>query len=148
MISSFENCTSLTTFTVRNLDPRASIMLADRAFANCVMLTSTEFIPNVSMLGIETFANCASLDGSITLNPNLNEIPSGTFKGCTGIDELHIGPVSRLSTETLAGLAEGTKIYFDANTLEELLERYGSEWYETTQNYYEYHFAETSSGGR
>jgi hypothetical protein len=56
--------------------------------------------------------------------------------------------VSRLTTETLAGLAEGTKIYFDANTLEELLERYGSEWYETTQNYYEYHFAETSSGGR
>ena len=148
LFSTFENCTALTTFTVRGLNARSSIMLADRAFANCVMLTSTEFIPNVTMYGIETFANCASLTGSITINSNVSEIPDGTFKGCTGITELHVGPIYRLTTETFAGLAEGTKIYFDANTLEELLERYGNEWYETTKNYYEYHFAATSSGGR
>jgi len=151
LASSFDGCSSLTTFTIRDVDDRRppSLTVGDRAFADCVMFTGTNILSYTTMMGAEAFVNCASLTGSITLNASLGEIPNGALSGCTGITELHINGLGRLTANTFDGLAEGTKIYFDTMTLASLTERYGSEWYETTKDYFEYHFAtEDTSGGR
>ena len=148
--SSFDGCVSLETLTFRNVDSRRppSIMLGDRAFANCVNFQSIDIITYMNTIGVDAFINCASLSGTVVCHDSLGEIPDGAFSGCTGITEIHLKAIARLTVDTFDGLSEGTKIYFDNFTLESLCERYGTDWYENTKDYFEYHFAAESTGGR
>lgn len=150
LTSSFDGCTALQTLTLRNIDPRRppSIMVGDRAFANCVQFTSTDVITYMSTIGFDTFLNCASLSGVVTCHASLGEIPDGAFSGCTGITEIHVFAIARLTENSFDGLSEGTDIYFENHTLEALCERYGTDWYENTKDYFDYHFAAQNAGGR
>lgn len=83
----FYRCAYLTAVTL----PAGLTALGDEAFSGCVRLETADLsmLDTTDGWGIQTFRGCISLR-SVTLSDSLSgRLPSGTFAGCTALEELH-----------------------------------------------------------
>ena len=82
----FYRCAYLTAVTL----PAGLTALGDEAFSGCVRLETADLsmLDTTDGWGIQTFRGCISLR-SVTLSDSLSgRLPSGTFAGCTALEEL------------------------------------------------------------
>ena len=85
----FYRCAYLTAVTL----PAGLTALGDEAFSGCVRLETADLsmLDTTDGWGIQTFRGCISLR-SVTLSDSLSgRLPSGTFAGCTALEELTAG---------------------------------------------------------
>jgi len=79
----FQNCTSLTTFTV----PDGVIKISAYTFDGCTALTTLAIPNTVETISACAFKNCAGLT-SITVPNSVTSIGGAAFAGCNGLVEM------------------------------------------------------------
>ena len=86
--SYFAGCTKLSTINLQNIQT-----IEHHAFIN-TKLTSVD-LSNCTTLDNEVFSGCSSLQ-SVTLSPQLNSIPMGTFKDCSSLSSIDLSHITSI----------------------------------------------------
>ena len=128
MSGMFAGCSRLSggaTQTDMLVIPSTITNVGDRAFQNCVSLTSIVLPDSVASLGDSAFAGCSAL-WNVTLSRNLEAIPRRAFYGCSSLESMIVpASVSYLGdsffsgrSDALPGDAVHNAIYFLGNAPE------------------------------
>ena len=93
----FYRCAYLTDMTL----PGGLTSLGDEAFSGCLRLGAVDLsmLDSTEDWGIQSFYGCVSLKQARLSEKLTGQLPSGTFAGCTALDELE-APVSLEMTES------------------------------------------------
>ena len=83
--------------------PASVRKIGDYAFASCPELTKVS-IPQAVVLGTGVFKDCAKLT-SVTLWPDIHDIPAMTFDGCKSLDMAIPATVNTIGDEAFRGTA-------------------------------------------
>ncbi len=83
----FENCTSLTTFSAPYATSVGINGLSSNVFYKCTALTNVD-IPNVTTIGTNAFDGCSALT-SINL-PKVTSVGDQAFSGCSALTEINL----------------------------------------------------------
>ncbi len=76
--------------SVRSVKIVGSLPIADGAFVGCGGITDAEVSGNISVIGKNTFADCASLERFVFGN-NVTSFRGGVFKGCGALKRVEYG---------------------------------------------------------
>ena len=102
---------SLIDKSLKNLTtPNSVTEIGDRAFSDCIGLTSVTIGNSVTKIGDWAFSDCRGLT-SVTIPNSVSEIGRGAFSGCSGLTSVTIGDsVTEIGDYAFSGCSSLTSV--------------------------------------
>ena len=112
----FENCTSLTTFSAPYATSVGATGTSSNVFFGCTALTNVD-IPNVTTIGTNAFDRCSALT-SINL-PKVTSIGEQAFEGCSALTEINLPMLQTIT---------GGEVFINCTHLTKITLGGGTDW--------------------